>query len=210
MATRWDEHFFASTRGRILRLIWRGPRTVDELATELGVTDNAVRAQLLALERDGLVQQQGTRRGQAKPSYLYGLMPEAERFFPKAYGQVLGQLLEVLNESLPGQAVVEALRETGRRLGTTRSRAPGSQAERLAAAAARVEELGGLIDLDSMGSTSVIFGRSCPLASVATSHPEACQLVGALLADMIGGSVREQCERTAWPPRCRFELVTND
>jgi predicted ArsR family transcriptional regulator len=210
MATRWDEHFFASTRGRILRLIRSAPRTVGELAKELGVTDNAVRAQLLALERDGLVEQQGQRRGLAKPSSLYGLTPDGENFFPKAYGSVLGQLLDVLSESLPGQTALEALRETGRRLATEGSRAPSSPAEALAAAAARVEALGGLVDLESMGPAVFIRGRSCPLAGVAASHPEACELVAALVAETSGGSVRELCDRAARPPQCRFEVVIDD
>src|SRR5207249_6425780 len=61
--TRWDERFFASTRGRIVQLLRRATSTVDELAEALGLTDNAVRAHLAILERDGLVQQKGVRRG---------------------------------------------------------------------------------------------------------------------------------------------------
>ena len=48
--------FFTSTRGKIITLLRRASRTVDELAQALDLTDNAVRAQLAALERDGLVQ----------------------------------------------------------------------------------------------------------------------------------------------------------
>ena len=42
--TRWNERFLASTRGRIVGLLRRGSRTVNELADEVGLTDNAVRA----------------------------------------------------------------------------------------------------------------------------------------------------------------------
>lgn len=52
-----DERFFASTRGQVVTLLRRGSRTVDELAGTLGLTDNAVRAHLAGLERDGLVTQ---------------------------------------------------------------------------------------------------------------------------------------------------------
>ena len=55
--SRSDERFFASTRGQIVTLLRRALRTVDELAGELGLTDNAIRAHLAALERDGLVTQ---------------------------------------------------------------------------------------------------------------------------------------------------------
>jgi predicted ArsR family transcriptional regulator len=45
--------FFESTRGQVLALLQREPRTVDEIASALRLTDNAVRAHIVALERDG-------------------------------------------------------------------------------------------------------------------------------------------------------------
>src|SRR5215212_4771854 len=99
--TRWDERFLASTRGRVVALLRRGRRTVDELAGDLDLTDNAVRAHLAALERDGLIRQTGTRRSGGKPAYAYDLTPDAERLFPKAYGPILCGLLDVLVERLP-------------------------------------------------------------------------------------------------------------
>jgi predicted ArsR family transcriptional regulator len=52
-----DERFFDSTRGQIVMMLRGATRTVDELAKELELTDNAVRAHLTTLERDGLVKQ---------------------------------------------------------------------------------------------------------------------------------------------------------
>ena len=42
----WKQRFFSSTRGRIVALLRRTSRTVDELAQALDLTDNAVRAHL--------------------------------------------------------------------------------------------------------------------------------------------------------------------
>src|SRR5262245_23764551 len=99
--TPWDQRFFASTRGRVGALWRRGDRTVGDLAQALGLTDNAVRAHLAALERDGLVRQGGLRRGSGKPAYSYELTAEAERLFPKADGPLLRLVLDVLGERLP-------------------------------------------------------------------------------------------------------------
>ena len=55
--------FLDSTRGQVATLLRRGSRTVEELAVELGLTDNAVRNHLALLERDGVVRQVGVRRG---------------------------------------------------------------------------------------------------------------------------------------------------
>src|SRR5574340_12073 len=58
----WYARFMTSTRGRLLSLLRRQAHTVEELAQRLGLSDNAVRAHLATLERDGLVEQRGVRR----------------------------------------------------------------------------------------------------------------------------------------------------
>ncbi len=57
MATSLDQKFLESTRGRIVALLRRSGRTVEELARALGLTDNGARAHLATLERDGIVRQ---------------------------------------------------------------------------------------------------------------------------------------------------------
>src|SRR5262245_6513356 len=80
-STRGDKRFWASTRGRIILLLRRGSRSVNELAATLKLTDNAVRTHLTALERDGLVQASGTRPGTRRPTIMYELTPDAEYLF---------------------------------------------------------------------------------------------------------------------------------
>jgi predicted ArsR family transcriptional regulator len=202
VATRWDERFFASTRGRVVALLRRGRRTVDELAHALDLTDNAVRAHLAALERDGLVRQEGVRRGAGKPAFAYALTAEAERLFPKAYGTVLHRLLDVLGERLPPAELEAALREVGRRLASGRPLPAGDRRARIAGATALLGELGGLADVEEGNETVVIRGLDCPLAAAVPRHPEVCRLAEALLTELVGAPVTELCERE--PPRCRF------
>ena len=57
MAWDWDEKFFESTRGRMVTLLKRSGRTVEDLARVLGLTDNGSRAYLAVHERDGIVRQ---------------------------------------------------------------------------------------------------------------------------------------------------------
>src|SRR5919109_5333458 len=97
----WNRWFFTSTRGQIITLLRRSSHTVDELAQALDLTHTAVRAHLAALERDGLVQQHSERRGSRKPSAVYDLTSTAEELFPKAYGQLLDGLLQVLQRRMP-------------------------------------------------------------------------------------------------------------
>src|SRR5215217_4418285 len=90
-----NQRFLETTRGRILGLLRCGARTVEELAQAISLTDNAVRAHLATLERDGMVRSAGIRRGAGagKPSTLYELPPEAELVFSRAYPPVLTALL---------------------------------------------------------------------------------------------------------------------
>src|SRR5690349_14955002 len=107
--TGWNERFLASTRGRILGELRREPRTVNDLAAATGLTDNAVRAHLVTLERDGLVRPGGTRPSTRKPNVVYELTSEAAQLFPKPYAAVLVQLLEVLGERMDSANLDEIL-----------------------------------------------------------------------------------------------------
>lgn len=198
-----NQRFFASTRGRIVTLLRRSSHTVEELAQALDLTDNAVRAHLATLERDGVVQQRGTRRGGSKPAYVYSLTPEAEYLFPKAYDQVFQKVLEVLSERIPSDEVETLLREVGRRVATRWSVPPGDLRAQLEAAVAVLNELGGLAEIEQCDGHYCIQGYSCPLAAVVPGHPEICRLAETLLTDLIDAPVQERCERGE-TLRCRF------
>jgi predicted ArsR family transcriptional regulator len=204
--TRWDERFLASTRGRVVTLLRRGQRTVDELAGALGLTDNAVRAHLAALERDGLARQAGTRPSGGKPAYAYALTPDAERLFPKAYGPILRGLLDVLAERLAPDELEAALREVGRRAAA--ACAPtGDRRARVGQAVTLLGELGGLAEVEQGDEGFVIAGCDCPLAAIVPGHPGACRLAETLLEEVIGAPVLERCDRGP-VPRCRFVVPT--
>jgi predicted ArsR family transcriptional regulator len=206
-ATRMDERFFGSTRGRIVTMLRGTTRTVNELAEELGLTDNAVRAHLLSLERDGLVRQSGVQRGYRKPHYAYELTSEAENLFPKAYDALLNELISVLKGHLTTQALEEVLREVGRTLAADRPPVePGSGLNIRAQSAVDVlEALGGSPRLEEVNDKLVIRSRNCPLASAVSKHPEVCELAEALVAEIVGASVHEHCDRED-VPRCCFEI----
>src|SRR5262245_57822314 len=102
---RRDERFFASTRGRVVLLLRKARQTVEDLASALRRTDNAVRTHLAGLEHDGLVRRAGIRRGLGKPALVYELSPVAETLFPRPYGDVLRELFGVLAERFDPETV---------------------------------------------------------------------------------------------------------
>ena len=185
--------------------------TVDELARELDLTNNGVRAHLAVLERDGIVRQRGSVRrssGGGKPAYVYELTREAEDLFPKAYEPTLSRLLDVLSDQLgPGESEA-LLRSVGRRLAEEHTtRADGAHA-RLETAVEVFNELGGLAELEERDGTVFIRGYSCPLASVTPDHPEVCSMAEALVAEVAGVPVHERCDRGE-RPRCCFEIASS-
>jgi predicted ArsR family transcriptional regulator len=114
----WETSIGGAVRGRIIALLRRSERSVEELASELDVTDNAVRAQLQGLERHGVVHQARIRREGTvgKPAVMYGIAPDAESLFSSAYAPVLKALLVSLEERLDGPELDAVFRDAGRRL----------------------------------------------------------------------------------------------
>src|SRR5712692_4074068 len=199
----WNQRFFTSTRGQIVTLLRRASRTVDELAQALDLTDNAVRAHLATLERDGFVRQHGERRGSGKPAFVYDLAPEAEQLFPKAYSLILNQLLEVLNERLNPEELIALMRQVGRRIAEQWSAPQSDLPTRLGLAVAVLNELGGLAELEQADGTYFIRGYSCPLAAVVPSHPHICRLTEAMLTELLGVPVQGRCDCNG-TGRCLF------
>jgi predicted ArsR family transcriptional regulator len=201
-----NQRFLASTRGQIITLLRRASRTVDELAQALDLTDNAVRAHLAALERDGIVQQRGVRRGGGKPSTVYELAPEADQLFPKAYDPVLQQLLEVLSESMPSGELEMLLREVGRRMADGWKVPSGELRMRLAAAVEVYNKLGGMAEVEACDGHSCIRSYSCPFAAVVLGHPVVCRLAETLLTELVGVPVQQHCENEG-SQRCFFTVL---
>ena len=204
----WNKRLLASTRGKILALLQDENRTVNELAAALHLKDNAVRGHLLSLERDELVQRQGTRPGKRKPHAAYALSSEAERVFPKAYGLFLARFVTVLSNRLAPSVMRDAMREVGRAVAADHlDRLKGrSRRERIKAAVDLLHDLGGLARCVERDGKQFIHGRNgCPLAAATADHPEACLFVESLLSKIIGVRARKCCEYGD-TPRCCFEL----
>ncbi|MBC7791756.1 MAG: ArsR family transcriptional regulator, partial [Anaerolineae bacterium] len=195
-------------RGQIIRLLRRSSMTVSELATELGLTKNAVRPHLTSLERDGLVELHAVRRGVGKPAQSYRITPGADALLPKAYAQVLGLMLSVLSERMPHADVEELLREVGLRVAAGLRVSDGDLRSRLQTAVEVLEALGGDAQLEEDQNAIVIRGYSCPLAAIIPQHPETCQFAVALLSEVVGIPMRELCDKGS-RPRCCFEVVIN-
>jgi predicted ArsR family transcriptional regulator len=202
----FDKRFFDSTRGQIVTLLRGAPCTVEELAGKLNLTDNAVRAHLATLERDGLVRQSGVRRALRKPHFTYVLTEESDKLFPKAYDALLNQLIAVLKTRLEPAEIEDVLREVGRALAADASTGQTLSLEgRVQTALKVLEAIGGAAEVEQQGDKLVIVSSGCPLAAAVSMHPEVCRLAETLVSEIVKVPVEERCDRTG-RPKCRFEL----
>lgn len=195
--TKMNPHRLASSREKIVRLLRRGQHSVNDLARALGLTDNAVRANLARLERDGLAQQAGSRASVRKPEAVYDITPKAERLFAKAYAPALATLLAVMETGLDEKELDTQLREAGRRLAAPHlpslSRLPFPQ--RAQKTLQILEDLGGLADLEDRDGRLYVRGCGCPFSQVVAEHPKLCLMAQVLVGELLGCEVQEQCDR---------------
>ena len=197
-----------TSRGRIVNMLRAGARTADDIATKLGLTRSAVRIQIAAMERDGVVTKIGKRPGTTRPSHLYELTPEVEQLLSKAYVPLLTHLIDVFAEALPVRQVERLMRRTGKGLARelARGRRISGGLESRAAAASELmnEHLGALTEVEANGKI-IIRGAGCPLAALSGKHRGVCLAMESLVTEIVNMPVRECCIREG-RPRCCFEI----
>ena len=204
--TNWLEQMAESTRGQLLALLRRSRRSINELASALGISDNAVRMHVAALQRDGMVESAGLERTTGgKPAQLFQITTAAEERFPKAYAVILGELIRVLEAEQGRESVTRLLREVGAQAAEGSRARAGELESRVRKAAAVLRGLGADVEVEQRGSEWVIQGYACPLSAVTREHPEVCCLAESLVGEITGAETREHCARGD-RPRCAFHI----
>jgi predicted ArsR family transcriptional regulator len=208
MAEMLRKQLLDTSRGRIVTLLRAGELTAEDIATQLDLTQSAVRLQITAMEQDGVVRKVGKRRGTTRPSLLFGLTPEVEQLLSKAYIPVLTHLVDVFAESLPARQVETLLRRTGTALAAEMSSGKGASGDlqqRVARASELMNEhLGALTHVERNGGVT-IRGAGCPLSALTGKHPGVCLAIETFVSEIVGTPVRECCDRES-RPRCCFEI----
>lgn len=185
-----------------------GHRTVNALAAALGVTDNAVRLQLSALERDGLLRRRGVlHSGKAgQPAAEYELTDEGEDTLSQAYQPVLVALVCALSSRLPPRTARAIFTDAARRVDSdVKVSATAPLAARAASCAALIESLGGRATVSVSRNQAILQGDGCPLAAAVRAEPGTCFIVESLLEQHTGVRAIQLCQHGP-NPRCRFQL----
>lgn len=204
----WQRQTGKNTKSRMVSLLRRGSRSVEELAAALGLTNNAVRAQLTALEQEKVVQAAGIRHDGTvgKPATLYGIAPESSALFSSASAPVLAAILAELGRSLTPREVESLLRRAGARLALSVP-AKATFDDRVKTATTLLAALGADTELIQTTDGYEIRGHGCVLTEAVVACPATCRVLEQLLRNVTGGDVEERCDR-AGPPACRFTIAS--
>ncbi len=203
------DRFFASTRGKIVtELRRRGSASAADLAGVFGLSPNAVRQQLVVLERDGLVAENPVRRGPTKPTLEFSLTSEADKLFPQAHDKMLSAVLREVREQFGSPAVGRIFDGLSKRaVDRARQRITAETPEKkVAQLTEMLRERGVVADYSLIDGGFAIHEHNCPYTTVAKDHPEVCQVIHQVIEETIGGE-HEQTESLARGGKeCRFEM----
>jgi predicted ArsR family transcriptional regulator len=196
------------TRNRIVQILRMRKCTVEDLAKELGITENAIRAQIALLLREGLVEPVGEIKGTRKPALIYGPTREVDLYFSKAYPSMLANLLAVLADQMSGKEFRTVMKKLGQKLANSRPCPARNLRERVKDAVQFYEALGGLATIEEQGEMLTINGHGCPLAEAVTAHAGICIAIESLMTELIGVPVHQRCDRGA-RASCCFDVDTS-
>ncbi len=207
------DRFFESTRGKIVgALRERRSASAFDLAQAFGLSPNAIRQQLVVLERDGLIAGRSVRRGKTKPTVEYSLTPEAGRYFPQNYDKMLNAVLREVRAS-GGAAAVQAIfdrigERAAERLAPQIDGRPAE--ERVVSLVASLKAAGVSADYEKRADGKlVLHERSCPYAAVVAENPECCSAIHSILDRVAPGGATHVESLATGGGECRFEIETD-
>ena len=203
------DRFFQTTRGKIVaELRQRGSASAADLAAVFGLSPNAVRQQLVVLERDGLVIEQSVRRGPTKPTLEFSLSAEADKLFPQQYDKMLAAVLREVKTAY-GQAAVDSIFGSiaQRAVEKTKAHVNASDAEgRVAQLTEVLRERGVAAEYSLIDGGFLLQEHNCPYSGVVQEHPEVCSVIHHVLDETIGGEHRQIESLATGGKSCKFEL----
>lgn len=186
------------TSSKITDLLNRAPLTIQEIATELGISRNSAHLQVRKLEAEGVVEKQELRMSKSagKPAYQYRTTAGNEDAHSLAYKPVMDILIQTLSADLPENKRRELLENTGRALARTNGlQAGGNPATDIQKAVNTVNSMGASAEFTSKGKTNYVTCHSCPVATMVHREPLTCQMVGAFFSEATGRKVTVQCKK---------------
>lgn len=206
-----DTRFFQTTRGKIVSALRRRhSASAADLADAFGVSANAIRQQLLTLEREGYVVERSVRRGPTKPTLEFSLTPAADALFPQRYDKMLNAVLSEVREVFGETGLQQVVAKLGARAADryrSKLRAPDPKG--------RTYELAELLRrsgveadvVETEDGTLELREHHCPYGQTVGEHPEVCTIIHTVLRETVSPQTRQTESIATGGETCRFEVA---
>ena len=195
------------SRDRILDLLLRSeePLSVQSLSSALGISRNAAHQQVVALEREGLIERDSAIRTRGRPSQGYRLSEAGSATFPRQYALLARQLLEELSKHLGPDDLKRAMTRIGTSLADTLRGGMGSDpAQALPSIAAMMRDLGYESQALEGAAAGEIEAHNCVFHDLAMADQTICEVDLALLRSLSGQEVEHRRCMARGERSCRF------
>lgn len=195
----------ARSRDRILELLLKSeePLSVQVLSAALGVSRNAAHQQVVALEREGLIERASAIRTKGRPSQGFRLSAAGKATFPRQYSLLSKQLLAELSKYLGPAQLPAAMSRIGKTLAS--GLAPQiDPANPIQSIAALMRELGYESKAVEGPEGPEIEAHNCVFHDLAIADPAICEVDLALLRSLSGNSVEHRRCMARGERSCRF------
>ena len=196
-----------STRMEVLGLLRRkGHASAETIASDLGVTPNAVRQHLTNLERDGLVVSHPERRARGRPSLLFNLTERADSVFPKRYGQLATMVLQEVQDLGGPEALDEIFSRVAARHADAISRDIEGLPfdEKLERVVAWISRAGTLAEQTEAEDGVHVTIHNCPFRNTALKFPQVCTITPQLISRLLDTAVSQSDSIHRRDPYCSF------
>ncbi|MBV9271408.1 MAG: hypothetical protein JO165_09950 [Candidatus Eremiobacteraeota bacterium] len=172
------------------------------------MSPNAIRQQLVLLERDGLVLEKSVRRGPTKPTYEFSLTPEAEKLFPQQYDKMLSAVLREVREQYGDMGVNAVFNGIARRsVDRVKERlTSGEPEEKISQLTDFLRRNGVAAEYSLIEGGFALREHNCPYSKVVKEHPEVCAVIHHVLDETIGGEHVQTESLATGGSECRFEI----
>ena len=196
-----------STRMEVLELLRRkGSCSAETMASDLGVTPNAVRQHLTNLGRGGFVVRSPARGGRGRPALLFSLTDRADSVFPKRYGQLATMVLQEVQE-MGGPEVLDALfsRVAARHAGAIEHDLEGLDFDqKLLRVVDWIGRAGTLAEQTATAEGVKVTIHNCPFRNTALKFPQVCTITPHLMSRLLGAAVSQSDSIHRHDPYCSF------
>ena len=209
---------FPTARAAIFGLMkTEGFVSIPRIADSLGVSHEAARKHVVALQRNGWIdadcgpdEAQRREAVPGRPPVRYCLTAKADHLFPKKYPELLIQLLDTIREEGGGDTVMSMLaRLTDDRVAELKRCVPAGPLNRKMDALQSIYiENDPFTDVELRGNDYVLIERNCPYLNVAIERPEICSTTVSTIRRLTGCEVVRERRFQDGDGRCEFHVLT--